>query len=276
MTNLGAKVDSVLAGIGQLGSLTNLGGQVDALNGAMGQIMELTNMAGQVNGLVSGLSELNSASVTMSNSLAQIYASLAPLQSVSNSLGSVSSLSSMISEMETKIGTDADTPGSDTVFGRLSSIEENLGSVGDSAAGAQQKARAARTEAANAASAISQVKSSVAEGQIPKIMSDLADLRKALGATMDQAGGVRDSMGTEKLVQTLRDAMGKIDALAKDRGIKTLGQEDLKPGEGTDPKTVSKLMDKMAETKAMMEAMRLLMDEAVNKPVVVGWLEGSQ
>jgi hypothetical protein len=35
-------------------------------------------------------------------------------------------------------------------------------------------------------------------------------------------------------------------------------------------------MDKMAETKAMMEAMRLLMDEAVNKPVVVGWLEGSQ
>jgi hypothetical protein len=35
-------------------------------------------------------------------------------------------------------------------------------------------------------------------------------------------------------------------------------------------------MNKLAETKAMMEATRLLMDEAINKPVVVDWLEGTK
>jgi hypothetical protein len=164
------------------------------------------------------------------------------------------------------------------VFGQLYGIEKNLGSVGGSAVQAVKKANSAKTEAANAASAITQVKNSVASGQIPQIMNDLAALRKALGATMEQAGGVRESMGTDKLVQTLREAMEKIDVLAKGRGIKTLGQSDVefKPGDVTDPQTVAKLMDKMAETKAMMEAMRLLMDEAVNKPVVVDWLEGNQ
>ncbi len=35
-------------------------------------------------------------------------------------------------------------------------------------------------------------------------------------------------------------------------------------------------MNKLAETKAMMEATRPLMDEAINKPVVVDWLEGTK
>ena len=36
------------------------------------------------------------------------------------------------------------------------------------------------------------------------------------------------------------------------------------------------LLNKLAETKAMMEATKLLMDEAINKPVVVDWLEGTK
>jgi hypothetical protein len=32
----------------------------------------------------------------------------------------------------------------------------------------------------------------------------------------------------------------------------------------------------MTDPKAMMEATRLLMDEAINKPVVVDWLEGTK
>ncbi len=38
----------------------------------------------------------------------------------------------------------------------------------------------------------------------------------------------------------------------------------------------SELLNKLAETKAMMEATKLLMDEAINKPVVVDWLEGTK
>jgi hypothetical protein len=185
----------------------------------------------------------------------------------------------LVTAMETKIGSVKDEAGSDTVFGRLYSIEENLSGVGGDAAAAAQKAGSARTEAGNAASAITEVKNSVASGQIPKIMSDLAELRKALGATMSEAGGARDAMGPDKLALAIRDAMLKIEEMAKGRGIKTpLGSgPEVPPADGQpDPQTYAKLMDKMAETKAMMEAMRLLMDEAVNKPVVVGWLEGSQ
>ena len=277
MTNLPVTVESIRVGIGQLGSLTNLGGQVDALNGAMGQILSLTNMAAQVDDVVTGVAQLSGATEAMSNSIAQIYASLAILQSVSNNLDAVSSMMPLVSAMETKIGSDSDPAGSDTVFGRLYSIEENLGEVGNSASAAAKKARAAQTEAGNAASAITQVKNSVASGQIPKIMSDLAELRKALGATMTDAGGVRDSMEPDKLAKAIHDAMLKIDEMAKKQKI-NLGQptEEFKPGALSDPQTVTKLMDKMAETKAMMEAMRLLMDETVNKPVVVDWLEGSQ
>ncbi len=39
---------------------------------------------------------------------------------------------------------------------------------------------------------------------------------------------------------------------------------------------IGEQLNKLAETKAMMEATRLLMDEAINKPVVVDWLEGTK
>ena len=39
---------------------------------------------------------------------------------------------------------------------------------------------------------------------------------------------------------------------------------------------LGELLNKLAETKAIMEATRLLMDEAINKPVFVDWMEGTK
>jgi hypothetical protein len=80
------------------------------------------------------------------------------------------------------------------------------------------------------------------------------------------------------LVKTVKDATRSISQVAGDRGMKPLGEtsNDLVAGPVSDPKAVADLMNKLSETKAMLEATRLLMDEAVNKPVIVDWLEGNQ
>jgi hypothetical protein len=69
-------------------------------------------------------------------------------------------------------------------------------------------------------------------------------------------------------------------AMAAGRGVATpagAGAEaQAQAGSLTDPKAVGELLNKLAETKAMMEATKLLMDEAINKPVVVDWLEGTK
>jgi hypothetical protein len=66
--------------------------------------------------------------------------------------------------------------------------------------------------------------------------------------------------------------------MAAGRGVGAQADSTGSPQAGslTDPKAVGELLNKLAETKAMMEATRLLMDEAINKPVVVDWLEGTK
>ncbi len=85
-------------------------------------------------------------------------------------------------------------------------------------------------------------------------------------------------MSTEELVKTLNDAASTMKKMAAGRGVATpLGAgADAQAGSLTDPKAVGELLNKLAETKAMMEATKLLMDEAINKPVVVDWLEGTK
>jgi len=286
VTNVIPKVDQVADAIADLGSVTNLGLQVDQLTSAMGQIMALTNVAGQIAGLATDVTTLLDASTALSNGLAALTAAMGSVGDISTNLTALSSLqvtvtgmaemsSNMFYSMEGKLGSATDPAGVDTVFGQLATIEQSMTGVGGTTKLALQKATSARTEAQNAATAISEVKKRIGAGQMSQALADLAVIRKSLGAAAEQAQGIPTAMSTEELVKSIRDAMGKIDEMAKARGLQPLGQPtELKEGSLTDPQTVAKLMNSIAETKAMMDAMRLLMDEAVNKPVVVDWMEG--
>lgn len=282
LTNFNQRMDGLSATLGQLGGLTNLGTQVDQLSGVIGEIMALTNVAGQIDGLSADMTTLMDSTATLSNGLAALSAAIGSVGLTSTNLQlaimDVAAMSSnMLSSIENRLGYVTDPADADTVFGQLTTIEQGLTGVGGTAKQTLQKATSARTEAQNAATAIGEVKKRIGAGQLNKALEDLEIIRKALGAAAEEMKGVSPALSTEDLVKSLREAMGKMEEMAKARGLQPLGQStELEPGSLTDPQTVTKLLNSIAETKAMMEAMRLLMDEAVNKPVVVDWMEGAE
>ena len=306
ITNMASQLNGVAATVNKLSSLTNLGSQVSALNGAIGEIMALTNMAGQVNGVAAGVGGLQTAVATISNTLASLNAEFLAFQTASNGLSQIGTLapamaafSSTVSNLQTTItpmqaslagvsalssniseaiGSQADGAGTATLFGYLSGVEKNLNSVGVSAQQAMSRAGGARSQANAAAGAAQRIKQEVASGQMPKVLDDLMQIKKALEATMTQVKEIPGGMTTEELVKTVTSAASTIKRVADERGISTpLGQGGaVQAGSLSDPKAVGDLLNKLSETKAMMEATRLLMDEAVNKPVVVDWLEGTK
>jgi len=301
LTNLNGRMDSVTTAINQLGSLTNLGAQADALSASVAQIVALTNMTSQVNSLVTGVSGLDTTTKAISNAVAALSATSGSLQMASNALtavtaltgltptmasvsATVSNLENRISPMQTSLdsligglGVASDAAGTDTLFGNIRVLEQNLTDVGSSAQQAMARAGGARSQANSAAGAAARIKQAVAAGQIPQVMSDLAIIRKSLEEALSQVKGVSGGMSTEEMVKTVNAAADSITKLAAERGGGMLGEPvKAQPGSLNDPKAVSDLMNKISETKAMMEATRQLMEEAVNKPVVVDWLEGTK
>ncbi len=309
VTNVIPQIDMVAAAIGQLASVTNLGPQVDQLTAAMGDILALTNVAGQVagvadavaglgsltgmvgqvGGLVTDVAALMDSTAALSNALASLSASLNAIGAASTNLTGFSDLqvtmtgvaemsSNMFYSLEGRIGSESDPAGMGTVFGQLAAIEQSVTAVGGQTASAISKASGARSQASSAASAVTRVKQAVSSGNLGKVTADVDEIKRSLTSAMTQIKAIPGEMSTEGLVKSLREAMGKIDEVAKGKGLQPLGQpaEELKAGSLNDPQTLAKLLNTIAETKAMMDAMRVLMDDAVNKPVVVDWLEGGK
>jgi hypothetical protein len=305
LTNLGPQVDALNGAIGEIMALTNLASQVD------GVATGVTGLESTVGTMSNTLASLNAAFLafqTMSNSLsgvsalapemASISATVSNLQNsmtpMSESIAGVSSnIQTSLSPMQASLasltgglGTASDAAGKETLFGYIFELEKNLNAVGSTAQQAVSRAGGARSQANSAAGAAARIKNAVATGQIPQVMTDLAIIRKSLEETLSQVKGIPGQMSTEELVKTVNDAASVMKKMAAGRGVATpLGAEaqaqsgstgSLQAGSLTDPKAVGELLNKLAETKAMMEATRLLMDEAINKPVVVDWLEGTQ
>ena len=178
------------------------------------------------------------------------------------------------------LGAASDAAGKETLFGYIYELEKNLNAVGTTAQQAVSRAGGARSQANSAAGAAARIKNAVATGQIPQVMTDLAIIRKSLEETLSQVKGIPGQMSTAELVKMVNDAATTMKEMAAGRGVATpagAGAEaQAQAGSLTDPKAVGELLNKLAETKAMMEATRLLMDEAINKPVVVDWLEGTK
>jgi hypothetical protein len=307
LTNMPAQINGLTLAMGQLGSLTNLGPQVDALNGAIGEIMALTNMSVQVNSLASGLLQLTdstlmiSTTVTsiegtinslqnVSNAVASMTGTINSLQNVSNSLSSVSALgenvttmsilsSNIYAKIEEGLGAASDSAGTETVFGRIASLEAGVTEVGGKASAAAQRASGARSQANSAAGAAQRIKNTIATStQMNTVMGDVGVIRKALEEALANISGISGTLSTDEMVKTVKSAQDTIRQVSESRGVVVPGGAGAKvePGPFSDQKAVESLINQLSETKAMMQATRQLMDEAVNKPVVVDWLEGSK
>jgi hypothetical protein len=181
--------------------------------------------------------------------------------------------------VETTMGTASDSADTDTVFGRIASLEEDVAKVGGSASAAAQRASGARSQANSAAGAAQRIKNTIAtSSQMGSVMTDVGVIRKALEEALANISGISGTLSTEEMVKTVKSAQDTIRQVSESRGVVVPGGAGAKvePGPFSDQKAVESLINQLSETKAMMQATRQLMDEAVNKPVVVDWLEGSK
>ncbi len=291
VTNLGARVDLILGqmtnvwtgvsyltnSISAISGVTNIGGQVSAMTNSIGRIVQLTNMADQVSHLVNTIqwSDVATMKTAVTNLSAAFQSgNLASLQSALASY--TKSSSNVMTSVQSRIGSNLDPATATTVFGRLAALADTLSAVGVSAQDAAAMARSAKSQASSAASAASSLKNESGADQMGRVLDQLGQIRDALNKTVGSVNHISDTFSTESLARTLNESIKRLEALAKLNNI-PLGQppETVEPGAFSDPKALSKLLNSIEQTKAMMEAMRLLMDEAVNKPVVTPWLEGS-
>jgi hypothetical protein len=255
--------------IGSLSAATNLGTQIATMTNAIASLSAMTNMATDV-------AQVGSNVTVMMNEVAGLGATYEAMTSMQ---GVVSNVEAMAVTMETRIGREGDTADSSTVFGMLSYIEEKISQSGADGTGAILKGvNSAKGAAQKAASAASKMKDVAGAGKLDQVLSELDAIQRSLSSVKGDVEGLPESMTTEAMVKVIKQAMDDIRNVAGGRGLPTegIGQTGgaLEAGSLSDPQSVSKLLNSIAETKAMMQAMQGLMDEAVNKPVVVDWLEG--
>jgi hypothetical protein len=300
LTNLASQVDGVANGVTGLestvGTMSNTLASLNAaflafqtmsnsLSGVSALAPEMASISATVSNLQSSMTPMSASiagvSSNIQTSLSPMQASLASLTGVSSNIQtSMSPMQASLASLTGGLGSASDAAGKETLFGYIYELEKNLNAVGTTAQQAVSRAGGARSQANSAAGAAARIKNAVASGQIPQMMTDLAIIRKSLEETLSQVKGIPGQMSTAELVKMVNDAATTMKAMAAGRGVATpagAGAEaQAQAGSLTDPKAVGELLNKLAETKAMMEATKLLMDEAINKPVVVDWLEGTK
>ena len=174
--------------------------------------------------------------------------------------------------LEARLGIPTDTMAAGSVFGRLAAISNTLVGIRGNSAEAASKARSATTAAQGAMGAVSGLKSDIGGGRLDSAVAMLTEIRGALHETQSD---VQDLAKVDVAV-ALKEAAQKISEIAKnttgiDQFIKTSA-----PTKPVDGDAVLQLNKNIAEMKASVELIGRLMDETVNKPLYVEWLEGGK
>ena len=96
----------------------------------------------------------------------------------------------------------------------------------------------------------------------------LKTLEEALGELLNAMDALPQTVKETSLVDPMKNTLGELEKIAGEEGY-----EGLVPKGTLRPTAVKDIKNSVAEVKALMEQVRLLMDKKVNKPVVKGWME---
>jgi len=286
LTNLFGVISNIDITIRGLSSLTNVSTTIDNLNTRLEILNSLTNI-GPV--LTSLSAVMNSVDLpTMSAKIDEIALKLANYQSTSN--GGLSA---------------ADTAAVPEMLKYLEDIHTQLNTqsgMSTQVTAAMKKASSASSAASKAGTTVQAVKRELGQGQISEAVKMLTDLRKSLSeAKPDAESGLSPVTAAEldkqldALIQRMNELAGQKGAgllMSEVAGIKpTAGRPAPKtstaPTAGSAPETVMgvsvadhdaiiQLNARLEETRAMMTLLQTLMEQTVNKPVVVDWLESGK
>jgi hypothetical protein len=304
LTNLASVVSRVES---EVASLTNLPGQVDRMDLAMSNRLDQINLG--LDQVIQVSSNLQAA-VTLLATITNLDTRLAPLTNMTPVLNELSStlksvdLPTMADQVD-KLALNLANyqPGSSNSLdsaAMMKSLEEvkiELGrqaGMGARVTEAIKKAQSASSAASKAGTAAQSVKNELGQGRISEALKILSDLRQTLSETKPGTGEESSSVTTPELDRQLDALIRRINELAAQKGTgplitgkgpalspeerAELGKPMEMTGTGAQPSTsdheaIVQLNARLEEVRAMMAILQSLMEQTVNKPVVVDWLE---
>lgn len=282
LTNLFGVISNIDLTIRGLSSLTNVSTTIDNLNTRLGILNSLTN----IGPVISSLSAvMDSADLpTMSAKIDEIALKLANYQSPSNGLS------------------PSDTTAVPEILKYLEDIHTQLNTqagISTQVTAAMKKASSASSAASKAGTAVQAVKRELGQGRIAEAVKMLTDLRKSLSEAKPESE--LSPVTTADLDKQLDALILRMNELAEQKGagllmsevagIKTTAGRPVSPAAAptagsaretvmgvsiADHDAIVQLNARLEETRAMMTLLQTLMEQTVNKPVVVDWLESGK
>ena len=306
LTNTLSALDQAMSGVPtDIGWLTNaVAGLETSLATVPGDVADLTNAIATLDfssltnaaSLATTVNDINSA-VSVIN-WDDITSMMTSLQNIEDSnlndfnfaaLDEISTIVSSLSGLDTLLGSATDSAGADTFFGRLNSIADDLGTVSSglggiagSSAAAARNSQTAKTQTLNLVNTVTAMEDAVAKGDLAGMKTSVASLREQMAALIGSIQGIRDGNFAEmqREMNQTSDLVAKIwDLLVKQNPelAGEPGDADGTGGTGEEEKvldTVKDMHQSLADMKAEIELLKLLIDQVANPTTVsVEWFE---
>ncbi len=189
---------------------------------------------------------------------------------IEGTLGSMATLN-LVDEIERLLGTSADAASANTVFGRMTGMEDKLNVVGVDARNAALRSQSAKSRARDAASAIDDLKTAFETGDLINAMSALQRVQDGLRLAQEELRQIPKDMDPGTTFATVRQMAEAVNRLASSKGFETLLM--LEPpavgeGAGMDAALARQLHEQIQQVRVGMEFMQELVDEMRYEPVV--------
>jgi hypothetical protein len=205
------------------------------------------------------------------------------ISAVGSQLKSVQQTLTALDRLESFMGSDSDSAGTATVFGRLASLESGVEKATGKGSDAVKKASSARNEAASAVNGIRGLKELLLHGgDEAGIASKVEQVRAGILQVQKVLAEIPAAKEVEALSGTVKNMAASIEEFSKSQGVKWLKdmKEPSKPGaEGKidgalDKERVDELNGSILEIRGRLQFLQKMIEEWRDKPLVEETLIG--
>jgi hypothetical protein len=167
-----------------------------------------------------------------------------------------------VENLETYLGDPNNAAGQQTVFGKIAEVKNDVGSTSD----LETKVNAAYNEIQELRKELDfNGKSETAYTLVKNLSNTLEDVQ---GATAQVSESARADE-TDKMTESIEETRRALKEMAAKEGLKGAVVEAAKEG----PATLDGLQNRIAELKALIEAVKAVTDKQSEEPVVKTWFE---
>ena len=167
-----------------------------------------------------------------------------------------------VDDLETHLGAPTNVAGQQTVFGKVAEVKSNVGSTSD----LELKVNAAYNEIQELRKELDfNGKSETAYSLVKGLNDTLEDVRGATSQISEGAG----TGDVDKMAESVEETRKALKEMAQKEGLKGAITEAAEKG----PATLDSVQNRIAELKALVEAVKTVTDKQSEDPVVKTWFE---